>query len=192
MLGLFRDTRRRVRRRRSTPDDRRRRRRARALLTTQASTKVYRSLRPGEPASRPTVDDDGRCSPCCPIRLSAFRGADFSQTQRYDLRRDASLVVVDWMTSGRHARRRTVGVHALRQPPRYQRDGQPRLLRRPRADSTTGDSIADGWGGFDVCLTAVVTGPLVSADAAAHAGGCVATRSVAQDADLVEVRLSTR
>ena len=32
-----------------------------------------------------------------------FAGADFTQTQRYELHADASLVMVDWITSGRHA-----------------------------------------------------------------------------------------
>ena len=35
--------------------------------------------------------------------MVCFAGADFAQTQRYDLHADASLVLVDWMTSGRHA-----------------------------------------------------------------------------------------
>ena len=38
-----------------------------------------------------------------PDPMVCFAGADFAQTQRYDLHADASLVLVDWMTSGRHA-----------------------------------------------------------------------------------------
>ena len=38
-----------------------------------------------------------------PDPIVCFADADFTQTQRYDLHPDASLVMVDWITSGRHA-----------------------------------------------------------------------------------------
>ena len=45
---------------------------ARALLTTQASTKVYRSLRPASQSLAATVDRM-RCSRSCPIRSCVLR-----------------------------------------------------------------------------------------------------------------------
>ena len=75
---------------------------ARALLTTQASTKVYRSLRRSRQSLTANVDADALLA-VVPDPIVCFADADFTQTQRYDLHADASLVMVDWITSGRHA-----------------------------------------------------------------------------------------
>ena len=74
---------------------------ARAFLTTQASTKVYRSLRPASQTISATVDAGGLLA-VLPDPIVCFAAADFTQTQRYELRGDANLVFLDWMTSGRH------------------------------------------------------------------------------------------
>ena len=75
---------------------------ARALLTTQASTKVYRSERRSRQSLTATVGANALLA-VVPDPIVCFADADFAQTQRYDLHADASLVMVDWMTSGRHA-----------------------------------------------------------------------------------------
>ena len=71
---------------------------ARALLTTQASTKVYRSLRPCTQTVNGTVGADALFA-VAPDPIVCFAEADFTQTQRYDLHDSASLVLVDWVTS---------------------------------------------------------------------------------------------
>ena len=75
---------------------------ARALVTTQASTKVYRSLRPASQHIAASIDDDALLA-MLPDPIVCFTGAHFSQDQQYDLTARANLVLVDWMTSGRHA-----------------------------------------------------------------------------------------
>jgi urease accessory protein len=75
---------------------------ARAVVTTQASTKVYRSLRPASQEVKSSIADDALLV-VLPDPVVCFAGGDFSQEQRYDLQPRASLVLVDWMTSGRHA-----------------------------------------------------------------------------------------
>jgi len=74
----------------------------RSVLTTQASTKVYRSLRPASQHLTASVEDDALLV-VLPDPVVCFAGADFSQHQRYDLHRLGNLVLVDWITSGRHA-----------------------------------------------------------------------------------------
>lgn len=138
---------------------------ARALLTTQASTKVYRSLRPSSQHVTATVDARGLLA-VVPDPIVCFRDADFSQTQRYDLAADASLVVVDWMTSGRHAagERWLFSRYASRLD--INRDARPLVFDAIVLEPDL-DSIAERMGRFDVILTAVLTGPAVAAAAEA-------------------------
>ena len=75
---------------------------ARAVLTTQASTKVYRSLRPASQHLNAAIEDDALLV-VAPDPVVCFEGADFSQVQEFDLAPRASLVLIDWITSGRHA-----------------------------------------------------------------------------------------
>ena len=75
------------------------------VLTTQASTKVYRSLR--DRGCRQTLH--ARVGPAAtlvvaPDPLVCFRGAIYRQHNRVHLADDASLVHLDWLTSGRSAR----------------------------------------------------------------------------------------
>ena len=138
---------------------------ARALLTTQASTKVYRSLRPSSQHVMATVDERGLLA-VVPDPIVCFRDADFSQVQRYDLAADASLVVVDWMTSGRHAagERWLFSRYASRLD--INRDARPLVFDAIVLEPDL-DSIAERMGRFDVILTAVLTGPAVAAAAEA-------------------------
>ena len=74
---------------------------AAAFVSTQASTKVYRS--PRRRARSPRAQRPTGCSSSRRIRSSASRRPGIEQTQRFDLAADAGLVLVDWVTSGRHA-----------------------------------------------------------------------------------------
>ncbi len=78
---------------------------ARCFLGTQASTKIYRN-----PASLPSGHEThatleaGSLLVFAPDPVQAFAGSMYSQRQRFDLAPDASLVLLDWFTSGRAAR----------------------------------------------------------------------------------------
>jgi urease accessory protein len=137
--------------------------RARALLTTQASTKVYRSLRPSRQSLTATVDEDALLA-VVPDPIVCFADAHFTQTQRYDLHADASLVMVDWMTSGRHAAGERWAFS--RYENRFDiRRGARRIFFDALVLEPSLDSVGARMGRFDVLLTAVVTGPLVVAAA---------------------------
>jgi urease accessory protein len=75
---------------------------AAALLSTQASTKVYRSPRGTNTALHATVADHGLLV-ILPDPVVCFAGSRYRQTQRVELGREATLVLVDWMSSGRRA-----------------------------------------------------------------------------------------
>jgi urease accessory protein len=136
---------------------------ARALLTTQASTKVYRSLRPSRQSLQASVEADALLA-VVPDPVVCFASADFTQTQRYELHADASLVMVDWITSGRHAAGERWAFS--RYESRFDiRRGSQRIFFDALVLEPNIDSVAARMGRFDVLVTAVITGPLVAAAA---------------------------
>ncbi len=155
---------------------------ARALLTTQASTKVYRSLRPSIQSLNATVEADGFLA-VVPDPIVCFAEADFAQSQRYDLHARASLVTVDWMTSGRHASGERWAFS------RYEsrldiRRGCERIFLDALVLERNIDTVVERMGRFNVMLTAVFTGPLV-ASAAADIVTRVSQSGVDRRSDLV-------
>lgn len=156
---------------------------ARALLATQASTKVYRSLQPASQTIGATVEDDALLA-VIPDPVVCFAGADFSQAQRYQLSRAASLVAIDWMTSGRHESgerwafaRYESRIDVKREADRILYDGL--VLEQ---DAT---SIAERMGRFQVYLTGVLTGPLISREAAAISDA-TSRIAISKHSDLIE------
>lgn len=132
---------------------------ARALLTTQASTKVYRSLRPASQRLSATVDAGGLLA-VVPDPIVCFASAHFAQTQSYALSGDASLVVVDWMTSGRHQAGERWAFSRYENRLAISRDGRPVFYDAFVLEPDL-DSIVERMGRFEVVLTAVLMGPLV-------------------------------
>jgi urease accessory protein len=162
---------------------------ASALLTTQTSTKVYRSLRPSKQTLNATVDADAMFA-VVPDPVVCFAGADFTQAQRYDLHADASLVVVDWMTSGRHASGERWAFSRYESRLDIRRASQrifwDTILLEPGIDS-----VGERMGRFDVLLTAVITGPLV-ARAAADLVNRISPSPIAPGNDLVVAAATLR
>ena len=155
---------------------------ARALLTTQASTKVYRSLRPSCQSLTATVGADALLA-VVPDPVVCFAGAYFTQTQRYDLHAEASLVMVDWMTSGRHAAGERWAFSRYENRFDIRRDGR-RIFFDALVLEPSVDSIAARMGRVDVLLTAVITGPLVAAAAVDIVSG-ISQTPIHRGADLV-------
>jgi len=155
---------------------------ARALLTTQASTKVYRSLRRSTQSVSATVEA-GALLAVVPDPIVCFAGADFTQSQRYDLHDDASFVLVDWMTSGRHAAGERWAF--ARYESRFDiRRGSQRVFLDGVVLEPGLDPVMARMGRFDVLGLAIVSGPLVS-DAASALVHRVSEMPVTRDAGLV-------
>jgi urease accessory protein len=76
--------------------------RAAALLSTQASSKVYRSPR-GTSSRLHARVGSGALFVHLPDVLTCFEGARYEQAQRIDLASDAGVVAIDWLSSGRRA-----------------------------------------------------------------------------------------
>jgi len=132
---------------------------ARALLTTQASTKIYRSQRPASQRIVARVEERGLLA-VVPDPIVCFAGAHFTQIQLYDLSENASLVLVDWMTSGRHASGERWAFDHYSSRIDIRRAGRL-LLHDAIVLCGTDGSIAERLGAFDATLTAVITGPVL-------------------------------
>ena len=78
---------------------------ARCFLGTQSSTKVYRNPR-GQPCSHTThaMLASGAALVFLPEPIQAFADSHYTQRQEFHLQSGASLVLLDWFTSGRAAR----------------------------------------------------------------------------------------
>ncbi|KAH7569675.1 hypothetical protein JRO89_XS06G0238200 [Xanthoceras sorbifolium] len=74
-----------------------------AVLTTQASTKVYKSLgsKCSEQILEAIIGSDALLA-VIPDPVTCFSTARYSQKQIFKVVSDSSLVMVDWITSGRH------------------------------------------------------------------------------------------
>jgi urease accessory protein len=77
---------------------------ARAVVTTQASTKIYRNpeLRPCGHRLAANLDD-GSLLVLIPEPIQAFAGSSYTQRQQFHLQTGAGLILVDWFCSGRAA-----------------------------------------------------------------------------------------
>jgi urease accessory protein len=154
-----------------------------AVISTQASTKVYRSLRPASQHVMTSVDADGLLM-MLPDPVVCFAGGHFSQRQRYDLDPRASLVLIDWMTSGRH------GAGERWEFQHYSsgidiRVGGQRILYDTLVLDEADGSVSERLSRFEVCLTAVIVGPLV-VNAAAVIARALSELAVEKRSDLTE------
>jgi len=75
---------------------------ATAFVSTQASTKVYRSFRGTRTATEARIGAGGLLV-LAPDPVVCYAGARYRQSQRFTVDAGASLVLVDWVTSGRRA-----------------------------------------------------------------------------------------
>ena len=162
---------------------------ARALLTTQASTKVYRSLRPSRQQLTATVASDALLV-VVPDPIVCFGGAHFTQIQRYDLHTDASLVMVDWITSGRHAAGERWAFSRYENRVDVRRGGR-RIFFDALVLEPSVETIAERMGAVEVLLTLVITGPLV-AEAAMEIVNGISQSPIHRGADPVVSAASLR
>jgi urease accessory protein len=134
------------------------RRGATLVVTTQASTKVYRGAR----GATQTVDarvEEGGLLELVPDPLACFAGSRYAQETRVRLEgARASVVIVDTLTCGRRAfgERWAFARYASRLT--VLRDGRAALADATLLDASHG-SIAERMGRWDVFATVVAAGP---------------------------------
>ncbi len=136
---------------------------AAALLSTQASTKIYRSAtgastrlaaRVGERALLVSLPDPVVC----------FAGSDYRQTQTFEVDSSGGLVAVDWMASGRRGSGERWAFDGYASTTCVRIDGRLALHDAVRLDRADGD-LAARAGRFDVLAVAVIAGERLAGDA---------------------------
>jgi urease accessory protein len=135
---------------------------AAAFLSSQASTKVYRS--PGGTRHRLTARvRAGATLVAAPDPVVCFADARYDQQQTFDLDPGASLVVLDWLSCGRRARGERWAFTDYRSLLRVRQAG--RLVCHDALALRAGDGgLVERFGRFDTVATVVLVGPAVGAD----------------------------
>jgi len=180
---------------------------ARALLTTQASTKVFRSLtKPTANVLRARVGRGGLFA-SIPDATVCFEGARFEQQVSVELAEDASACVLDVLHAGRVARGERWAMASYRNEVSVTRDGEPIIRDALRLDPAHG-SIEARMGRFDVLATLVLVGPAFAAararireeidarparvlESCNERGDLLLVRFAARDAEAAHTRLRT-
>ena len=136
---------------------------AAAMLSTQASTKVYRSERPAGQQLRAHVGDDAVLV-LLPDPVTPFADSQYSQQQHVELASSATLIAVDWMTAGRvsFGERWQFTSYAART---WIRRGCRLVLHDAMVLSPEDGDVAARMGRFNCVAWAVALGPAVRAAA---------------------------
>jgi urease accessory protein len=128
---------------------------ATALISTQASTKIYRSPSGTRVDVHARVADGGLLV-VAPDPVVCFAGASYRQTQRFELSADAGLILVDWLTSGRRAMGERWAFDACETRLTIAREGRPLVYDALSLRSRDGD-LRRRMARFDVVgLVAIV------------------------------------
>ena len=151
-----------------------------AMLSTQASTKIYRSARGTSLVLRAGVEP-GALLVVLPDPNVCFAGSSYTQTQCFSLAEGASLVYLDWMTSGRRARGERWAFHGYRS--RLSIDYAGQLICHDAVTlSSTDMPLSDRFGRFDVWATLAIVGERLRDDWT-QALEMIANRPLAPQAD---------
>jgi urease accessory protein len=155
---------------------------ATAFVSTQASTKVYRS--PAGTANRVTARvGEGALLVMAPDPLVCFAGASCRQSQTYELSAGASLVCVDWITSGRRAFGERWQFDKYEGHVAVRQGGRAIVYDALVLTQADGD-LAVRLGRFNALAFIVIAGPRLASHAAAIVS-VVAGRPVVRGADLI-------
>jgi len=142
---------------------------ARCLLGTPASTKVYRnaSVLGCRQILHASVREGGLLV-CLPDMVQPFAGSRFEQRQRFELATGASLVLVDGLSSGRHARGERWAFDRYSSCNEIEIDGRCRFWDSISLDPADGPIAgAQRMGRFNTFVLIVLLGPMVAAAASA-------------------------
>jgi urease accessory protein len=131
--------------------------RAMGLLSTQSSTKVYRSPRGCRQAFHARVGEEGFLV-LLPDPVSCFAGARYEQETTVTLAPQASLVLLDAFTCGRAARGERWAFSRYVARTLVKREGTPLLLDAIRLDPEEG-ALPPRMGRFEALATLAVFGP---------------------------------
>ncbi|KAL3827711.1 hypothetical protein ACJIZ3_016513 [Penstemon smallii] len=134
-----------------------------AVLTTQSSTKVYKSVgsKCSEQILEASIGKDGLLV-VIPDPVTCFSTARYSQTQIFRVVPDqSSLIIVDWVTSGRHERGEKWAFSLYKSTNRIllQGNNDPMFLDTILLEQGTHCSISDRMQDYQAIAMIVILGP---------------------------------
>jgi urease accessory protein len=138
---------------------------AAGFVSSQASTKVYRSQRGTSAAVHARIGCDGLLV-VAPDPVVCFTAARYEQVQHVDLAVGGGLVLVDWLSSGRLAAGERWAFDEYRSRVRVRQDGKL-VVHDSIALRAEDGGLGDRLGRFNVLATALVLGAPVHDSAAA-------------------------
>ncbi|MEQ1574044.1 MAG: urease accessory protein UreD [Vicinamibacterales bacterium] len=129
---------------------------AAAFVSTQASTKVYRSSRGASTELHARISPGGLLA-LVPDPVVCFADARYKQIQSFALSADSGLVVVDWVSSGRHASGERWAFHEYVARVRAEVDGKV-VLHDALALRRDDGNLQDRLGRVDVLAMVMILG----------------------------------
>jgi len=129
---------------------------AAAFVSSQASTKVYRSRKGTSAEVHARIGCDALLV-VAPDPVVCFTAARYEQVQHFDLAAGAGLVLVDWLSSGRHAAGERWAFDEYRAQLRAHQEGRL-VVHDSIALRAKDGGLSDRLGRFDVLATALVLG----------------------------------
>ena len=156
---------------------------AAAFISTQASTKVYRSVAEAAATSLDARVREGGLLIVAPDPIVCFASARYRQTQRFDLEGDAGLILIDWFTSGRHATGERWMFQSYSSRSEIRRDDVTVWRDATLLDALDGP-ISARMTRFDVFATIVISDPRLGTDAATIMAG-ISNTPVTRMANLI-------
>ena len=155
---------------------------ASAMLSTQASTKVYRADTPASQRLHVHVAD-GSLLVLLPDPVTPFASSQYVQEQQIALAGSANLIAIDWMTAGRMSAGERWQFTSYASRTWLRRDGRVVLHDATRLTPDDGD-VSGRLGRFNCLAWAVVIGPALRA-AALHLAGALGEAPAPRRADLL-------
>ncbi|KAL9152257.1 hypothetical protein ABFS82_11G109700 [Erythranthe guttata] len=132
-----------------------------AVFTTQSSTKVYKSL--GSKSSQQTLEasvGQDALLVVIPDPVTCFSTAKYSQIQNFKLASGSSLLLVDWITSGRHESGEKWAFSHFKTTNRILLDdNEPVFLDTMLLEQESNSSIADRLQDYQAIAMIVLWGP---------------------------------
>ena len=139
---------------------------ATAMLSTQASTKVYRSSqRQGTSYDLDALVSAGALLAVLPDPVICFAASRYRQQQRIHLEGGASLIFMDWLSAGRRASGERWQFESYSSRLEIRQDDRLRLLDSTVLDGSD-ERLEARMGRFNILCSIVLAGPVVAAHAA--------------------------
>ncbi|CAI6003963.1 unnamed protein product [Closterium sp. NIES-64] len=155
---------------------------ATAVFASQASTKIFHSM-PGTPPARQLITatiQPGALLAVLPEPITCFRASQYQQLQSIHVAPGGSLVLVDWLTSGRRDRGEVWEMECYESCNRVYREGEeiPLVFDKVKLSANAVVPPGQQLEGIHVLTTIIVLGPCTEA-MSAHLKAAVAQAAAA-------------